>query len=241
MYCLFDANVVAAYYCPKTTRSIRVWESARALIESVRSGGSKHFLYIPNFCIAEVFNVFMKYAYSRWNRHTATSRIDRRVHRSVQKQFQDDIHNASLFYHYELSRYHVLAINLIAPIDHHYKMARKRRRGAGHSPAGTFDQLIIAMGMHLVKIHGSGNVVIITSDDRLAKIIERCRAGIPLSVRNRLRLVDAFKLTGISFKRDSFPIVINLKTATKRELESVFGDWPPEIKTGYEKPYLAKS
>ncbi|KPL01287.1 MAG: hypothetical protein AMJ91_00595 [candidate division Zixibacteria bacterium SM23_73_3] len=240
MYCLFDANVIAAYYCPKTTRSSKVVENARILIESVRSGESRHFFYIPNFCIAEVFSVFMKYAYSSWNKQTKSGRIHGKVHKRLREQFETDIHNAKLFYHYELSRYHVLAINLIAPIDHHYKLTRKSKTGGAQNPAGTFDELIIAMGIQLVKIHGAGNVVVITTDDRLAKVIDKCRGVIPDSIYRRLRLREASEFTGISFRSDSFPLVLNLKKATKTQLKQIFGRWPLSIKKRYKRPYLAQ-
>ena len=236
MYCLFDANVIAAYYCPKTTRSSKVVKNARVLIESVRSGKSNHFFYIPNFCIAEVFSVFMKYAYSNWNKQTGGGKIGGKAHRALRKQFEADIHNARLFYHYELSRYHVLAVNLVAPIDHYYKLYRKSKQ----SPAGTFDQLIIAMGIHLVKIHGSGKVVVITSDDRLARIIEKCRGTIRSSAEKRLRLKEASEFTGIEFRPESFPLVLNLKKATETQLKSLLGEWPLPIKKKYKRPYLVK-
>ena len=240
MYCLFDANVIAAYYCPRTTRSIKVIEYARNLIESVRSGESDHFFYIPNFCIAEVFSVFMKYAYSRWNKQTKGGTIHGWVHNRLRKQFEADIHNAKLFYHYELSRYHVLAINLVAPIDHHYKLYRRGRGGGAQAPAGTFDQLIIAMGIHLVRIHGASNVVVITTDDRLARIIEKCGGAIPATTYIRLHLKEASEFTGIPFRPDSFPLVLNLKKATKAQLQHLFGEWPLPVKRRYKRPYLAK-
>lgn len=239
-YCLFDANVIAAYYCPRTTRSQQVVKKSRIVIESVRSGASKHFFYIPNFCIAEVFSVFMKYAYSNWNRHTTPGCIDKRVYRSLRDQFQDDIHNAKLFYHYELSRYHILAVNLVAPIDHYFKLSRKTAGSNPTTPSGTFDQLLIAMGLHLVKLHGVGNVVIVTADDRLARVVGKCREQLKPATKQKLRLPDAAKLTGIQFQPESFPSVLNLKTATKTQLKEVFGEWPMTIKSKYKRPYLAK-
>ncbi len=240
MYCLFDANVIAAYYCSKTTRSTKVVENARILVESVRSGESDYFFYIPNFCIAEVFNVFMKYTFSNWNIHTKSGRINRKIHSSLRKQFREDIHNARLFYHYELSRYHVLAIDLVAPIDHHYKISRERKnkKRKAQNPAGTFDHLIIAMGIHLVKIHGSDNVVIVTADDRLAKIVEKCKEHIPVTIQNRLGLKKVSEFIGIPFSPKSFPHVINLKKATKTQLKSLFKEWPLPIKNRYRRPYL---
>jgi hypothetical protein len=240
LFCLFDASVIAAYYCPLFTRSPKVTERARILIEAVRSRKRSHFFYIPNFCIAEVFSVFMKYAFSNWNRHLRKGRIDRRVHNSLRDQFQEDIHNARLFYHYELSRYHVLAMNLIAPIDHHYKLSKRKKGGGDALPAGTFDHLILAMGIHLVKIHGNDNVIIITSDDRLSKVADKCKKDIPYSVKRRLCLDKASSLTGIDFKPENLPLVINLKTASRTKLKDIFGEWPLPSKKKYKRPYLAK-
>ena len=241
MYCLFDACVVAAYYLPKSTRSKQLVKNARNLIESVRSGESQHFFYIPNFCIAEVFSVFMKYAYGQWNSQVKHGTIHGKIHNSLRDQFQKDIHNAKLFYHYELSRYHVLSINLVAPIDHYFKLSRgKGRNKSGVNPAGTFDHLIIAMGLHLAKIHGPENVCIITADDRLEKIVNKCNSGIPSDTKRKLNLSQSHKLTGIDFNKDSFPYVVNLKKPKKKIMKSLFEDWPLPVKNRYKKPYLAK-
>jgi hypothetical protein len=222
-----------------THKNTNVHTLAASIIESVRSGASNHFLYIPNFCIAEVFSTFAKHAYGHWNKHVTDGTIDGRIHKSLRTQFQSDIHNAALFYHYELSRYHVLAVNLVAPSDHYFKLAR----GAGKtvSPAGTFDQLIVAMGIHLTKIHGPGNVVLITADNRLAKLVAKCCSPISASARKTLQLDDAEKLVGIPFAPDSFPLVLNLDKAKTTELKATFGQWPLPIAARYKKPYHLSS
>jgi hypothetical protein len=239
IYCLFDASVIVPYFIPRAHDNPKVHERAVSIIESVRSGSTKHFFYIPNFCIAEVFSTFAKHTYGAWNRQVRQrGRIDRRVYQSLRGQFQKDIHNAALFYHYELSRYHVLAINLVAPVDHRFKLSR----GTGNKPcpAGTFDQLIVAMGIHLAKIHGAGNVVIITADQRLSKLIQKCRSNISSSARRSMQLDEAEKLVGIPFKKDSFPSVLNFDKAKDKALASIFGQWPLPCATRYQKPYHLK-
>src|SRR3989304_10364101 len=117
MYILLDANVTAGYYLKRSINSIKAFERITNIFNSVRSGGTNHFFYIPNFCIAEVFNVFMKHAYSRWNNHLKKKgTIDKRIYEKLVHQFEADIHNGRFLYQYELSRYHILAINLVAPI-----------------------------------------------------------------------------------------------------------------------------
>lgn len=132
-YLLCDANVVAAYYLPRSMRSVRARTRIEAILNAVRSGGGNHFLYIPNICIAEVFSVFAKYSFGRWNRHLKKQgTIDSRVYKSLVKQFETDIHNGHFFYQYELSRYHVLGVDLVAPVDHYFQISRGKGRWLGH-------------------------------------------------------------------------------------------------------------
>ena len=104
-FILLDANVTAAAnYLPRCATSTKTQSRSALLFDSVRSGVSPFFLYLPNFCVAEVFSVFMKHAFGSWNRHVKAGTVDRRVYNSLVKQFASDIHNGRLIYHYELSR-----------------------------------------------------------------------------------------------------------------------------------------
>jgi hypothetical protein len=229
MYGLLDANVTAAYYLAHSTRSAKVVERIRTIVDSVRTKATDHFLYIPNICIAETFSVLMKYAFGKWNPHVKKTRmgttIDKRVYRGLIRQFQRDIHNGAVFYQYELSRYHILAQDLVAPIDYQHTRGPKR-----HVPMGTFDHLYIAMGIHLTHIHGPERVVLLTADDRVANIVGRCRRGIPANIVRKLKLDIAEEVTGRKFGPGLFPRCLNLKTATKAELEEAVGAWPLPVK-----------
>lgn len=228
MYLLLDANIAAAYYLPRSIDSKKARSRIENLLNSIRSGGTKHFLYIPNFCVAEVFSVFAKHAFGRLNPHVKNKgTIDKRVYASLCKQFARDIHNGRFFYHYELSRYHILGIDLVAPIDHYYKISKGFEKR--HIPAGTFDHLIISMGIHLAHIHGSNEVCIVSTDDRLIKILEKCRSSIPSKTIKKLKLDIAEEFTGKPFSPSTFPKGINLKTARKEDLKNLFGTWPPFI------------
>ena len=227
MYVLLDANVTAGYYLPRSLNSKQAASRIENLFNSVRSDATQHFFYIPNFCIAEVFSVFMKHAYSRWNRHVKKKgTIDKRVYERLVYQFQNDIHNGRFIYHYELSRYHVLGINLVAPVDHYFQFSRGKKH---HIPMGTFDHLIISMGIHLTHIHGSNNVVVVSSDARLCNILTKCKAGIPAGTVRRLKLNIAEEVTGKPFSPELFPACLNLKTSTNAQLAEVFGQWPLRI------------
>lgn len=229
MYLLLDANVVAGYYLPRSLSSKRARVRIEMILDSIRSKNASHFLYIPNFCIAEVFSVFAKHAYGNWNSHVkrAGGSIDKRVYQSLRDQFASDIHNGSFFYHYELSRYHVLGIDLVAPLDHYFQITRGK--GKRHVPAGTFDHLIVSMGIHLAHVHGAWDVCIITADDRLSKLIEKCKAGIPSPTVKRLKLDTAAAIAGKPFGPGIFPRCLNLKTATEAQLRTVLGTWPAVV------------
>jgi hypothetical protein len=224
LYLLLDANVTAGYYLPRCLDSKRAQDRVATIFDSVRSKNSDHFLYIPNFCIAEVFGVFAKHSFGGWNSQVRKKgTIDTRVYRSLKKQFARDIHNGHFLYQYELSRYHILGIDLIAPVDHYFQVTRGKKR---HVPMGTFDQLIISMGIQLAHIHGSDNVVVLTADSRLTNILDKCRAGLNLETIKKLKLDVAREVTGREFSSAIFPKCLNLKTATKADLEATFDLWP---------------
>jgi hypothetical protein len=227
-YFLLDANVVAGYYLPRSLNSKKARENIRLIFNYVRAKPDDFFLYMPNFCVAEVFSVLMKHSFGTWNQQVREGTIDTRVYTSLVRQFQKDIHNGRFIYHYELSRYHILGINLVAPIDHYYKISRGKKRIV---PMGTFDHLIISMGIHLAYIHGRDNVCILSTDDRLTDILMKCKSHIPLSVVEKLKLKIAHKLTGRFFGPKIFPKHLNLKTATKKQFLRLFDEWPlPEYK-----------
>jgi hypothetical protein len=224
MYLLLDSNVTAAFYLPRSTKLAKIASRIGTIFSSVRSGATKHFFYLPNFCVAEVFSVFMKHTFGAWNRHVKKAgSVDKRVYRSLCTQFQRDIHNGKFIYHYELSRYHVLGMNLVAPVDHYFQISRKNKNV---TPMGTFDHLIISMGIHLAHLHGNDKVAIISSDRRLTDILAKCKTSIPAATVRRLKLDQAEEITGRAFQPSIFPKHVNLATATKAELVAVFGEWP---------------
>ncbi|MEZ5557990.1 MAG: hypothetical protein R3E86_05510 [Pseudomonadales bacterium] len=238
LYVLLDTNVTAGYYLPRSLNSSKARSRIENIFDSARSGESEMFFYIPNFCVAETFSVFMKHSFGKWNTHVKKKgTIDTRIYNQLVAQFQSDIHNGHFLYHYELSRYHVLGINLVAPVDHYYKFKRGKKYVA---PMGTFDHLIVSMGIHLAYIHGKDNVVLLTADDRISNILDRCNAGLPASTIRKLKLQNAEQLTGKPFHPDTFPQCVNLKSAKIKDLAAIFGSWPLPVGRIAEPPYRYK-
>ena len=227
-YLLLDANVTAAYYLPKSISSTKVRDRIEVIFNSIRSGASDHFLYIPNFVIAEVFNVFMKYSFGGWNVHVKKP-LDTRIYNSLVKQFQTDIHNGKFITQYELNRYHILGVNLVAPVDHSRQITRpKTVKGKKRTPfpMGTFDQLIVSMSVQLGKLHGVDNVAIITADKRLSEVVRVCRGGLKAATIKKLKLDSAEETTGFKFSPSIFPTCLHLTHANKSDLKEFFDEWP---------------
>jgi len=171
----------------------------------------------------------MKHSFGAWNEQVGGARtIDTRVYKSLVDQFQEDIHNGRLIYHYELCRYHILGINLVAPIDHYYKISKSQKYQT--RPMGTFDHLIISMGVHLAHIHGADNVAVVSTDKRLTDILSKCKSRISGETIRKLKLDRSEEITGRPFGPGIFPKHINLKYDGKKELQLVFGQWPLPVR-----------
>ena len=225
MYLLLDTNMILGYYLPRSMNHVKARDRIKNIINSVRSGKSDHFFYLPNICIAEAFSNLAKYSFGQNNRHVIKNggTIDTRVYQSLCNQLQKDIHNGKLFYQLEVSRYHVLAVDLIAPIDHYFKIGRNQKYVR---PAGTFDQLIVGMSVHLAHIHGQENVALLTTDTRLANLVKKCRQDIPEATKEKLKLHRANDVAGKDFGPDIFPEALHLGNCSNKKLLETFGQWP---------------
>ncbi len=142
MFILLDANVTAGYYLPRSLTSAKAGDRIQKVFDAVRTNQADHFFYIPNFCIAEVFGVFMKHAFGAWNTHVKTKgTIDKRVYESLVRQFSQDIHNGRFLCQYELSRYHILGINLVLAIRSSFREAVNVLEGPGEGVGDDGDEL----------------------------------------------------------------------------------------------------
>jgi len=159
-YFLLDANTVAQFYLagrshtPPRTRFDRLVAA---------KGIGRAFLYIPNFCIAEVFNVFSDYYFRR--KRPWPEGAKRGGFKRVCGRFRDDVHGGTIFYGMDLNRNHIVNIDRIAPFAQRFAPRNKRK-------PSTYDLLIIAMGIELQRIHGD-RFWIATNDEPLSIIAKR--------------------------------------------------------------------
>jgi len=176
-YYLIDASAIIHYYIPlypKLTSNID------QIIKQRQEG--KSFLFMPNFCIAEVFNVFAKYYY-RWRK------LKREEYEKCCKEFRDAIHNAKLIYHYELNRYHILNIDYIVPFEHQFLIKKRFNKDEEEKEwfLSTFDILFISMGIELVRMMGFENVFLISCDTRIKSICDVLK-NLDLKTREKFQI-----------------------------------------------------
>ena len=60
----------------------------------------------------------------------------------------------------------------------------------------------------------------------MTDILKKCVGGISSATERKLKLDRAEAVTGRKFEPETFPPYANLKTATKADLEDLFGTWP---------------
>jgi len=186
-------------------------------------------MLIPNMVVAEVFAAFDRFCHSSWDDQINQQfggpgrTLDARRYRSARKRFRTDIHNGALFYQHDMHRYHVLALDLVSPIDKYRKFYRTQRV---RSMGGT-DLLIGAMALHLVRLHGRENVALLTSDRRMEAIFERAPASLNAQTVERLGLQQTAKELGFgAWLASLYPKVLDLERCSRGALERFFGEWP---------------
>ncbi len=221
-FVLLDANVAAAHYASKSTRSKKLQQRSSELIDGARANNVQ--LLMPNFCIAEVFSVFEKYRWgSTWNKHVSSANtLSSMEFESIRREFSTAIHNAASILQVDLNRYHVLCADLISPINHAYQI---RRRGSKKSvqmkPASTYDMLILSMGIWLKKVHGPDSFTIVTGDGRIGNVVRRAKS-VGLGQPMKAHLTSVALNLGLTYSPDLYPEVLNLAGCTKGELLSRF-------------------
>lgn len=231
---LWDASVVIPYYVPEGTKNSRTAVvRVPIILDAVRHHRLDALCVIPNIVVAEVFATLDKFCYSTWDKQVGNmfggkgKTLDTRLYKSARRKFRADIHNGALFYQHDLGRYHILGLDLIAPVDKHRKFYRKKDvRSMGAS-----DLLIGSMALHLVRIHGRDNVRLLTADRRMHAIFERACSKLKPETARSLGLIDKAKELGFgSWSGDLYPHVLDLERCTDKQLETIFGEWPLSIR-----------
>ncbi|MDR2192736.1 MAG: hypothetical protein LBO62_07665 [Endomicrobium sp.] len=153
-YYLLDSSA----FCRFCDNMMSKAEITHHIINKANDG---YFYYMPQFCIAEVFNTFAKWYY-------AEKRIDETKYKELCNLFKSLIHNRNIIYPYDLHRYHNLNCDRIFPIEHTTPHGKPKK-----GKLSTFDILTIAMALELQLITGDENITILSCDSRLLEISKK--------------------------------------------------------------------
>ena len=226
-YVIMDSCVIASYYIEEAGhRYPIVTQRARTIIDHVKTNGTLDVrLVVPNICIPEIFSTFSKYRYGSWNRHVKGHEIDDLTYWRAKLECRNDLHNGKVFQQICISRYDILATDLISPPDHFHQAKQKTNPRQSDPPMGAYDHTIIGMGIQFVKNRGRDNVVILTSDSRMNDILDRVKSRTDKEAP-KLGLIRVARDLGLIYSPDIYPEVINIAKCGDPVLKGVFGEWP---------------
>lgn len=173
IYYLLDASALVLKHSPDPDDSVERAKKVMNAIEAQRKE-NEAFLFLPNFCVVEAFNTLAKWFWREKRFRTKEQYEDARkaLERDVKRV--DELDDQRRFYAYDLHRYHVLNCNKVFEVEHTTDLEPDPKYpGRFRSPLSTFDILIIAMGMELMKTHAGQEIRIVTCDRRLTRIAEK--------------------------------------------------------------------
>jgi hypothetical protein len=163
---LLDASAAVNFYALQHAKANRALKHIRDQKLKYRQAS----LFIPNFCIAEVFNALAK---MHFNPDHTSRTLDSRSYKNALKEFRDDVHWGRVLYPYDLNRYHVIASDIIIPVEHNLALKDNR----GH--LSTYDILVIAMACELGYSGNPDEVYLLTCDNRMKRVFEEIKRSDP--------------------------------------------------------------
>jgi hypothetical protein len=206
---LFDASAAVELYAPQNAKAKKVAE----YIVAQKKIHKQAVLYIPNFCIVEVFNALAR-------RHFKDRVLDSTQYENSLKRFRDDVHWGRTLYSYDLNRYHVIGADEIIPIEHHVASEHERDH------LSSFDILIIAMACELAFVGRPEDTFLVTCDKRIAKVLQQLKTT-DLNDRREWKVPGVLDDPGT--RRWLPPNVLYLPGLKPKELRPVQGQPPMNL------------
>jgi predicted nucleic acid-binding protein len=161
---LFDASAAVELYARDNVRHKAKVRKAAEYIVDQRKLHRQATLYIPNFCVVEVFNTLAR-------KHFRDGELDKEHYENSLTRFIDDVHWGKTLYSYELNRYHIIGADEIIPIEHSVASEHDRDH------LSTFDVLVIAMASELAYVGEAESTFLVTCDRRIKRVVEQLKAG----------------------------------------------------------------
>jgi len=200
---LFDASAAVQFYLPD---SEKIKKTLKYLREQKEPRGQA-VIFIPNFCIAEVFNAFArKLQEKKTTAEGYTKCLD---------AFRGDIHWGRFLYPYELNRYHIIAADRIIPVEHRLASIDDRDH------LSTFDILVIAMACELAFVGRREDTFLLTKDRRMKRVFDELKVFDPSA------LMIPGPLGKVEKTRWIPPNCLYLPDTSSEHLESVLTRKPP--------------
>jgi hypothetical protein len=160
---LFDASAAVEIYVP---RDHRMGKCIGHILEHKTMHEAS--LFIPNFCIAEVFNTLAR---MRFDPTSDDKPMEQIGYEKALESFRGDVHWGRRLYPYDLNRYHIVAADKIIAAEH--GLGPKGGKGR----LSTFDILIIAMACELAWIGRREDTYLLTCDRRLRRVFDHLGHG----------------------------------------------------------------
>jgi predicted nucleic acid-binding protein len=157
---LLDASAAVELYLPGDRKVKRVV----SFICDQKTRFHEAVLYIPSFCIVEVFNTLAK-KYFR-PEENAIPLSEAEYHECL-KRFRNDVHWGRTFYPYELHRYHIISADRIIPIEQYFAKQDERKH------LSTYDILVIAMSCELAYTGVPEETYLVTCDKRMKAVVDK--------------------------------------------------------------------
>lgn len=167
---LFDACAAVDLYSP---RSEKVKRLLKFIVEQ-RTIFKNAALFIPDFCIVEVFNSLAKM-------HFKKRILSKEQYEDCLQQFRNDIHWASVLYPYSINRYHMLGADEIIPIEQNTPSEKD------WDHLSTYDILLIAMASELAYLGDPEEVFLVTCDRRVKRVCDSFKTT-PVMTRERWKV-----------------------------------------------------
>jgi predicted nucleic acid-binding protein len=200
---IFDACAAVDIYCPRSEKVKRVLK----FIVEQRTLHNKAALYIPDFCIVEVFNTLAKM-------HFKKRVLSKEQYEDCLQRFRNDIHWASVLYPYAINRYHMLGADEIIPIEQNTPSEKD------WDHLSTYDILLIAMASELAYLGDPEEVFLVTCDRRVKRVCDSFKET-PATMRERWKVRREIGEAGSS--RWIPPTALYLPWANPAELNPVSG------------------
>lgn len=223
--------MIVDYYLPETSSLNKTPKRITTIIDSIRNRITNIQLFVPDFCIVETYNVFTKWRFGERILPQCKA-IPKKRYDEVRKLFHEDTLNGKVIQPYELSRYHLIAADLISAVDYHYQYFRKVGDVSVKKKftcIKVVDTLLGAMGIWLAKLHGRENVAIVTADNRMEAIIGKAQR-VSKTAMQKLGLKKIAANIGLEYSPDIFPQVLHLEEDSNKELKNFFGRWPLPVR-----------